>query len=80
MASKKATFTELKKSPEVADAEMTRCPRCDSTRRAPYRGTRLVQRYTGTRNGLQFTAIIRRRTACLDCGQARVDRHYLNEK
>lgn len=77
---KKATFNEVRKAPELVDADMTHCPRCGSTRRAAYRGSRNVQRYAGVRNGQEFTKIIRRRTSCLDCGLPRIDRHYCCEK
>ncbi len=56
--------------------ELSRCEHCKSTRRSRYRN-RTVQEFTGLDlQGRPFTAIIRRNTACLDCGQSRVDRQY----
>jgi hypothetical protein len=57
----------------IAIVEPSRCLACHSTRRTRYRG-RLVQPYDAhDSEGRPFTAIIRRRTQCLDCGQWRID-------
>lgn len=61
---------------EDCQQEASRCPHCQSTRRQRYRN-RNVQEFSGIDlDGRPFTAIVRRHTACLDCGQARVDRQY----
>lgn len=54
----------------------SRCRRCGSTKRTPYVGSPRVQEYAGIHDGREFTRIIRRRTTCVDCGQARLDRSY----
>ena len=61
------------------------CPKCGhstrrlstgSSRRSEYWG-RLVQKCPGLRaGGTPYTAIIRRRCRCLDCGQMRIDKEY----
>lgn len=54
----------------------TRCMRCGSTERAPYTRT-MVQHFNGIApDGKPFSAIRRRWTTCLTCGQVRVDRVY----
>jgi hypothetical protein len=51
-------------------------PKCGSSRRSEYWG-RLVQKCPGLRtDGTPYTAIIRRRCRCLDCGQVRIDKEY----
>jgi hypothetical protein len=38
----------------------------------------MVQKSPGLRvDGTPYTAIIRRRCQCLDCGQGRIDKEYL---
>lgn len=56
------------------------CPKCGSTRRAPYFNRREVT-VAGvcSKTGMAYTAVIWRRTVCLDCGQHRVDRQLINE-
>jgi hypothetical protein len=47
-----------------------------SSRRSEYWG-RMVQNCPGLRtDGTPYTAIIRRRCRCLDCGQVRIDKEY----
>lgn len=54
----------------------SRCHACASTRRGLYTN-RNVQDYAGMDPaGQPFTAIIRRRCQCLDCGQFRIDQTY----
>lgn len=67
------------KAPETA-GELTRCPACGSTNRDPYL-TKDVQVYAGIDlvTGKPYTAIVRRRCRCTDCGQHRIDRHLVNE-
>jgi hypothetical protein len=62
-----------------AQSMPSQCPNkdCRSTRRGPYR-SREVQAFAGEHNGRPYTHIVRRRTVCLDCGQARIDRSYEN--
>ena len=56
--------------------ELTRCTRCQSTRRSPYKGHPFVQSISGNRNGKPFNKMVRRVTQCLDCGQHRFDVTY----
>lgn len=64
------------KNADTVQQEASRCPTCHSTRRRPY-DSRHVQEFDGIdTEGRPFTAIIRRRTTCLDCGQHRIDREY----
>jgi len=57
----------------VTTVEPSRCPACHSTRRSRYRG-RIVQPFGGLdAGGRPFTAIVRHRTQCEDCGQWRID-------
>lgn len=61
------------------DGELTRCT-CGSTRRAPYFNRRdLPIAGVNLVTGKPYTSIVIRRTSCLDCGQHRDDRHYVNE-
>ena len=53
------------------------CQRCGSTTRRPYDKVR-ERAVPGNINGKQYTHVVWRRTACLACGQARVERHYEN--
>ena len=54
----------------------SRCPKCNSTERSEDTN-KTVQQYQGTApDGQPFTAIIRRRTQCRECGQWRVDRTF----
>ncbi len=61
--------------------ELSRCQNCGSTDRTPYEGT-TQQECQGTRTDpatgreIAFTKIVRRRTCCKACGQARIDRTY----
>jgi hypothetical protein len=62
---------------EIADGQLTSCPKCGSTKRTPYfnrrdlpiAGLHLV-------TGKPYTSIVIRRTSCGDCGQHRDDRHF----
>lgn len=63
---------------EIVEATPSRCRACGSTSRERYT-TRHEQRFGGyTKSGHRYTSIIRRRTACADCGQHRIDRSYEN--
>jgi hypothetical protein len=59
----------------LATVEPSRCKKCGSTRRADYHHTHTVDG-GGEFHGQPFSRVVFRRTACLDCGQARVDRTY----
>jgi hypothetical protein len=64
----------------VAQTQPSRCPVCDSTERKPYTQTR-TQEYPGIdADGQAYTHILRRWTACAECGQARIDRTYENRE
>lgn len=71
MAKKKTTTTK-KKQPEPreyapqAELVKSKCPKCQSTRRAPYHNTRTLK--------LATKKVVWRHTKCLDCGQVRVDK------
>jgi hypothetical protein len=58
----------------------TACPKCGSTRRAPYFNRREIP-YAGTcfLTGQVYTSIIVRRCSCVDCGQFRDDRQLVNQ-
>jgi len=71
------TGSRTKNSPEV-EAELSRCPKCGSTERTAYTGKH-EQAYAGLDPFNQpFTHIIKQRTACVDCGQHRIDRTLEN--
>ena len=65
-----------KNATDVVVVERSHCPKCGSSRRSEYWG-RLVFNRPGLRaDGTPYTAIIRRRCRCLDCGQVRIDKEY----
>ena len=65
-----------KNAVDVVVVERSHCPKCGSARRSEYWG-RMVQKCQGLRaDGTPYTAIIRRRCRCLDCGQVRIDKEY----
>jgi hypothetical protein len=65
-----------KNAVDVVVVERSHCPKCGSACRSEYWG-KLVQRCAGLRaDGTPYTAIIRRRCRCLDCGQVRIDKEY----
>ncbi|MGB3087843.1 MAG: hypothetical protein WBC53_09000 [Phycisphaerae bacterium] len=65
-----------KNATDVVVVERSHCPKCGSGRRSEYWG-KVVNRYAGLRaDGTPYTAIIRRRCRCLDCGQVRIDKEY----
>ena len=62
----------------VVTVQASRCPNCQSTRRAEY-GGRQVQEFAGVlSDGTPYTHIVRRRTRCLDCDQHRIDKTFEN--
>jgi hypothetical protein len=62
----------------VVQCEKTRCPTCGSTERSGYHNV-MEQQYGGVDlKGRPYTHIVRRRTVCGGCGQARIDRTYEN--
>ena len=75
--------TSKKTAAETVEAPKSRCRACGSTEREAYT-TKHIQTYAGVipegypDAGQPFTAIMRRRTLCADCGQHRIDRTYEN--
>ena len=68
-----------KNATDVVVVERSHCPKCGSSHRSEYWG-KLVQRCAGLRaDGTPYTAIVRRRCRCLDCGQVRIDKEYLSQ-
>ena len=81
-----------KNAVDVVVVERSHCPKCGSARRSEYWG-RMVQKCPGLRadatlrssdasslrstSGTPYTAIIRRRCRCLNCGQVWIDKEYL---
>ena len=64
----------------VVDVRVSHCPICHSTERAEYIDA--PQRIDGdgiSPEGRPYTAVLLRRTSCLNCGQYRVDRSYICE-
>ena len=63
----------------IVAAEATRCPRCGSTDRDPYR-RKNEQAYPGVHDGKPYTHIVRRWTRCATpgCGQHRIDKSFEN--
>ena len=65
-------------APAVVTVPTSRCPKCDSTERTPYFGCTEQEHDGVDEKGRPFTHIVRRRTRCLNCGQARIDRSHEN--
>src|SRR5690242_5999121 len=65
---------------DQVDAPATACTKCGSTRRAAYFNKRVFT-IGGfcPKTQIHYTSIIVRRTHCLDCGQHRDDREFVNE-
>lgn len=61
----------------TAEAQLTRCRKCGSTDRTPYRRTTETA-HNGQHQGQPYTHIVRRWTSCAACGQARVDMTHEN--
>lgn len=63
---------------DECDVIGSRCKRCGSSRRRPYQSDPTTLRAGGTDpiTGQPYTHVIWRRTSCLDCGQARIDKCY----
>lgn len=81
-SAKKTKATEAnpaERKAAVVKVEASRCPNCGSTEREAYYGTNVVE-FAGIHDGLPYTHIINRRTACKTCGQHRIDRTYDNRK
>lgn len=69
-----------KRKPPINQVAASRCPTCGSTERAGYSGC-VEQEIAGSdANGRPYTHIVRKRTKCLKCGQARIDRMYENKR
>ena len=59
---------------EVATAEPSRCPACDSTQSKKL-GRKQFQEFAGvTADGRPYDAICRQRVQCTHCDQVRIDR------
>lgn len=56
--------------------EPSQCPSCGSSDRAEYEGVRRTPCSKTLADGRVVTAILRRRTKCLSCGQIRIDRSF----
>lgn len=64
------------RSAETVVIEPSKCPKCDHTERSNYRNT-VIQDFAGILpDGRRYHRIIRRRTECLNCHQARIDKTY----
>lgn len=61
----------------TAEAQLTRCRKCESTDRTPYRRTTETA-HRGEIHGRPYTHIVRRWTSCATCGQHRVDVSHEN--
>jgi predicted RNA-binding Zn-ribbon protein involved in translation (DUF1610 family) len=59
-----------------SDVVASRCPRCQSTERTPYRHVRTLAQQGLAPDGRPYTNILLDATACQNCGQARIDRRY----
>jgi hypothetical protein len=71
--------TKKKTDNETVEATPSRCRACGSTNREAYT-TKATQTFAGRvpGTGEPFTHITRRRVACADCGQHRIDRTHEN--
>lgn len=64
--------------PPVVMVTVSRCPKCGSTERTAYHGISETP-ISGTDDvGNPITHIVRKRTQCIRCGQARIDRVFEN--
>jgi len=61
----------------IVDVSQSRCPKCDSTEREPYRHTTTTS-ICGVGPDGPYTHLVRRWTNCKKCGQLRVDRSCEN--
>lgn len=66
------------KERSFARVDPSRCRACDSTERRPYIGSPIVCEFAGEFAGKSYTHVVRRRTACKNCGQHRIDVFYEN--
>ncbi len=57
---------------KVVVVQVTACPRCNSTKRAPYYNRRSLK--------TAGQIVVWRRTKCLECGQVRDDKHSESEE
>ena len=67
---------------EINDVELSRCPKCGSTDRAPYSAKTVVNFDGISPSGQPYASIVLRYTQCLNenCRQHRVDRFFLDER
>lgn len=61
-------------------ASVSKCPKCESTRRTPYNNTKAIPSAGNHPDFGRYTHIVIRHTKCLKCGQSRVDRSYENRR
>jgi ribosomal protein L32 len=55
---------------------LSKCPKCGSTRRAPY-WQKVERAISGVKDGKLYSKVVWRRTKCLDCGQHRRDKSFV---
>lgn len=60
----------------VSIGQLTRCPGCRSTARETYEAKRVTFAQGTTAEGDPYTAIVRRKTRCADCGLPRWDKFF----
>lgn len=60
----------------VVTTILTRCLKCDSTDRVPYRAKNTIEGFGIAPDGKPYTAVNLRPTKCNSCGQCRIDREY----
>lgn len=63
---------------EIGTVELSRCPKCNSTERTPYRNKRESECGGKTLDGKPFTHVVWQSTTCAKCGQHRTDKTYEN--
>lgn len=70
---------KTKRNYDQAEAQPSRCKKCQSTQRTAYFGSPVARVFDYVQrrpDGTDFTRLIRRRTKCSDCGQYRWDLSY----
>lgn len=77
MAVKKGRPEGARNIQDRADLVPSRCVKCQSTKRGPYKNRR-VRNWPGIHNGVEYTHVVWRQTKCGKCGQLRVDRAFEN--
>lgn len=79
----KDTKKPAAEKPQVVDVPASKCKAlkengetCGSTRRADYHNVTRAAHAGELPDGTPYDVVVFRRTKCLDCGQARVDRTF----